>query len=113
MKTLKVWLDEERGRYTALALHLGVSTGRVSQMADHGVPPKFMLMVRDFTKNAVSLEALVSARTPGADVSNPSPDLPHATAAKKTPRAQRDDAREKARKSARRSDGKPSNRNGR
>jgi DNA-binding transcriptional regulator YdaS (Cro superfamily) len=67
MKTLKSWLDDERGRYTALALHLGVSVGRVSQMAKDGVPPKDMLSVRDFTNGAVSLEAMVSARTPGVD----------------------------------------------
>lgn len=63
---LKSWLDEERGRYTALAGHLGVSVGRASQMADDGVPPKFMLAVRDFTGGAVSLEELVEARTPEA-----------------------------------------------
>lgn len=61
---LKPWLDGERGRYTALAAHLGVSVGRVSQMAEDGVPPKFMFAVRDFTTGAVSLEDLVSARTP-------------------------------------------------
>jgi hypothetical protein len=64
MKTLKAWLDEGRGRYTELAAHLGVSVGRVSQMADDGVPPKFMLAVRAFTKEEVSLEAMVAARTP-------------------------------------------------
>lgn len=61
---LKTWLDEERGRYTALAAHLGVSVGRVSQMADNGCPTKFMLSVRDFTGGGVSLEELVEARTP-------------------------------------------------
>lgn len=66
MKTLKAWLDDERGRSTALALHLGVTVARVSQMADAGVPPKFMLSVRDFTGGEVSLEALVAARTPDA-----------------------------------------------
>jgi DNA-binding transcriptional regulator YdaS (Cro superfamily) len=61
---LKAWLDDERGRYTALAVHLGVTVARVSQMAEDGVPPKFMLSVRDFTDGAVSLEELVQARTP-------------------------------------------------
>lgn len=74
MKTLKAWLDEGRGRYTALAAHLGVSVGRVSQMAKDGVPPKDMLAVRDFTTGEVSLEAMVVARTPGA-VEQPSPDV--------------------------------------
>ncbi len=61
---LKSWLDEERGRYTALAEHLGVTVGRVSQMADDGVPPKHMLSVRAFTGDEVSLESLVADRTP-------------------------------------------------
>jgi hypothetical protein len=63
---LKQWLDEERGRCTALAAHLGVSVGRVSQMAADGVPPKFMFSVRDFSGGAVSLESMVAARTPSA-----------------------------------------------
>lgn len=61
---LKTWLDEERGRYTELARLLGVTVGRVSQMADDGVPPKFMLTVRDFTGGKVTLEEMVKARTP-------------------------------------------------
>jgi hypothetical protein len=61
---LKTWLDEERGRYTALAKHLDVTVGRVSQIADDGVPPKFMLKVRDFSAGVVSLEEMVQARTP-------------------------------------------------
>lgn len=64
MSTLKTWLDAERGRATLLANHLGVTLSRVSQMADDGVPPKYMLSVRDFTKRAVSLESMVQARTP-------------------------------------------------
>jgi|GEM_PF-5578760 len=60
---LKTWLEEERGRQKALAEHLGLTAGRVSQMADDGVPPKYMLSVRDFTGGAVSLESLVQDRT--------------------------------------------------
>lgn len=77
MKTLKDWLEEERGRSTALASHLVVTVGRVSQMATEGVPVKFMEKVRDFTGGEVSIEAMVSARTPakaetaGADVARP------------------------------------------
>jgi hypothetical protein len=63
MQTLKTWLDAERGRATALASHLKVTLSRISQMADDGVPPKYMLAVRDFTKGEVTLEALVQART--------------------------------------------------
>jgi DNA-binding transcriptional regulator YdaS (Cro superfamily) len=60
---LKTWLDAERGRYQSLALKLGVTTSRVSQMATDGVPPKFMLAVRDFTGKKVTLESLVKDRT--------------------------------------------------
>lgn len=61
---LKPWLEQERGRFTALAAHLGISVGRMSQIADEGVPNKYMLAVRDFTSGAVSLEEMVQARTP-------------------------------------------------
>lgn len=67
---LKTWLNEERGRYTALAAELGVSVGRISQMADDGVPPKYMLAVRAFTKDVVSLESLVQDRTTTTEPTN-------------------------------------------
>lgn len=70
---LKSWLDAERGRYTALASHLDLTVGRVSQMADDGVPPKYMLSVRDFTGGAVTLEEMVAARTPAAPSEEPAP----------------------------------------
>ena len=60
---LKTWLDAERGRATALAAHLGVSMSRISQISAGGVPNKYMLAVRDFTGNAVTLEAMVRGRT--------------------------------------------------
>lgn len=63
MQTLKTWLDAGRGRATALASHLNLTLSRISQMADDGVPPKYMLAVRDFTSGEVTLEALVQART--------------------------------------------------
>ena len=72
---LKTWLDAERGRYTALAAHLGISVGRASQLADQGVPTKFMLAVRDFTGGEVSLEELVEARTPSSELAG---EVPHA-----------------------------------
>jgi plasmid maintenance system antidote protein VapI len=62
--SLKTWLDAERGRATALAGHLNVSLGRVSQMSQDGVPAKYMLAVRDFTDGEVTLESLVKERTP-------------------------------------------------
>lgn len=61
---LKTWLDAERGRYTALAGHLNVSVGRISQMADEGVPVKYMQAVSAFTKNKVTVAEMVKARTP-------------------------------------------------
>lgn len=61
---LKTWLTTERGRATALAAHLGVTDGRISQMADEGVPTRHMFRVRDFTNNAVTLESMVQAKTP-------------------------------------------------
>lgn len=66
---LKTWLDKERGRQKALAAHLGLTAGRVSQMADDGVPTKYMLSVRDFTQGSVSLESLVQDRTADLDAS--------------------------------------------
>lgn len=59
---LKTWLNAERGRASALALHLGVSQGRITQMADEGVPTKHMRKVRDFTKHIVTLESMVVAK---------------------------------------------------
>lgn len=57
---LKTWLNQERGRATALAEHLQLSLGRISQIAEDGVPKKYMLSVRDFTGNAVTLECMAS-----------------------------------------------------
>jgi hypothetical protein len=64
MLKLKTWLDAERGRATALANHLGVTLSRVSQFSDEGVPPKYMLAVRDFTGGEITLDSMVSERTP-------------------------------------------------
>lgn len=59
---LKTWLDAERGRYTALATHLDVTVGRISQMADEGVPLKHMRAVLDFTDGQVTVEEMVAGR---------------------------------------------------
>lgn len=64
MLKLKTWLDAERGRATALANHLDVTLSRVSQFANDGVPPKYMLAVRDFTNGEVTLDSMVQERTP-------------------------------------------------
>lgn len=60
---LKTWLSEGRGRATALAKHLKVSLGRMSQMASDGVPVQHMPAIRDFTAGAVSIEEMVEERT--------------------------------------------------
>lgn len=59
---LKTWLKEKRGRASSLALHLGVSQGRITQMSDEGVPLGYMRAVRKFTNRAVSLESMVATR---------------------------------------------------
>lgn len=59
---LKAWLEAERGRHKALASYLGVSPGRLTQMAQSGVPAKHMLAVRDFTSGDVTLEEMASER---------------------------------------------------
>lgn len=62
MKSLRDWIDAERGRAAALATHLGVTPARLTQIADAGIPVKFMLRVREFTGGAVSLESMVKNR---------------------------------------------------
>ncbi len=56
---LKAWLDSERGRYARLASLLGVTVGRVSQIARDGVPKAHLLAVRDFTGGEVSIEDML------------------------------------------------------
>lgn len=60
---LKSWLSGGRGRATALAKHLNVSLGRMSQIASDGVPVQHMPAVRDFTSGEVSIEEMVEERT--------------------------------------------------
>ena len=62
MKNLKTWLKEERGRALALARHLGLSQGRITQMASDGVPDKYKLAIREFTGGAVTLESMIETR---------------------------------------------------
>jgi hypothetical protein len=63
---LKTWLDAERGRSAALAAHLALTAGRISQMAADGVPVKFMQVVSAFTGGEVSITDMVDERTPDA-----------------------------------------------
>lgn len=74
MKSLRDWIDEERGRSAALAAHLGVSPARMTQITDAGVPVKFMLQVFGFTRGAVTLESMITNRRPLA--CKPSTDTP-------------------------------------
>lgn len=57
--TLSEWLDGERGRLTALALHFDVTQAAVCQWRTNGVPLARMKAVRDFTDGAVSLDEMV------------------------------------------------------
>jgi len=59
---LKSWFQEERGRHAALAAHLDLSRGRITKMADDGVPIKYLIIVRDFTGGAVTLEEMAEQR---------------------------------------------------
>lgn len=60
---LKSWLEAERGRHAALAAHLDLSPGRITQMADDGVPIKYLIAVRDFTGGSVTLEEMAEQRS--------------------------------------------------
>ena len=62
MKNLKTWLDEERGRSLMLSRHLGLSQGRITQIASDGIPDKYKLAIRDFTNGEVTLESMVVTR---------------------------------------------------
>lgn len=53
------WIDAERGRLTALAIHFDLSQSAVSQWRGNGVPPKRMRAVCDFTNGAVSLDEML------------------------------------------------------
>jgi hypothetical protein len=53
------WLEAEKGRATALALHFGKTPAAISQWKNNGVPVALMKAVRDFTGGAVTLEEMV------------------------------------------------------
>lgn len=57
------WLEAEKGRAAALALHLGVTRSAVSQWKANGVPVNSMKAVRDFTEGAVTLDEMVPETT--------------------------------------------------
>jgi hypothetical protein len=56
---LKSWLEEERGRATAMADHFNVNKTAVFGWKVNGVPPDRMKAVRDFTAGIVSLDDMV------------------------------------------------------
>ncbi len=56
---LTTWLEAEKGRSAALAAHFGVTAAAVSQWKTNGVPLANMKAVRDFTRNAVTLDEMV------------------------------------------------------
>lgn len=62
-KTLKTWLEEERGRAAALAEVLHVTPSAITQAmnGDIRIPPSWYVPIRDFTKGEVTIEALLPA----------------------------------------------------
>lgn len=58
---LKDWLDAKRGRHRELSVALGVTPGRISQMAADGVPKAHLIAVRDFTGGEVSIEEMLES----------------------------------------------------
>jgi len=61
---LTAWLDEERGRATAMAEHFGVNKTAVFGWKVNGVPPDRMKAVREFTGGAVTLDDMVPEAKP-------------------------------------------------
>ena len=53
------WLEAEKGRSAALAVHFDVSASAISQWKANGVPLDNMKAVREFTGGAVTLEEMV------------------------------------------------------
>jgi len=60
-KTLRQWLDEERGRATALAAKLGVTISAVTQVADGDirVPPSWYAVIVEMSEGEVPFERLL------------------------------------------------------
>lgn len=64
---LNTWLENERGRSEALAVHIGVTNSAISQWKTNGVPVTHMEAVRDFSGGQITLEQLVSAAAEARD----------------------------------------------
>jgi hypothetical protein len=56
---LTTWLEAEKGRSAEMAAHFKKTPAAVSQWKINGVPVGLMKAVRDFTRNAVTLEEMV------------------------------------------------------
>ena len=57
---LHEWLNIERGRLTALARHLQLTPGAVSQMrGPRGVPAKWIHRIRRWTKDEVTIAEML------------------------------------------------------
>lgn len=54
------WLDKEKGRAKAVALHFGVTDSAVSQWRDNGVPISKMEALSKFTGGKVSLKEMLT-----------------------------------------------------
>lgn len=67
-RTLHEWLRAETGRNLALARHLRLTEGRISQMSVTGVPDKYKLAISQFTGGAVSVESMVRQRAPNQKI---------------------------------------------
>lgn len=67
-KSLRQWLDEERGRATALAGKLGVSISAVTQAADGDirVPSTWYAVIVEMSDGQVPFEALLPAQKAAA-----------------------------------------------
>ena len=53
------WLDAEEGRNAKVAERFGVSPGAVTQWRSRGVPKAYMLQLRKFTRNKVTLAEML------------------------------------------------------
>jgi len=56
---LKAWLKQESGRAAEMARHFNLTESAVNYWANQGVPVRRMKAVRDYTRNAVTLDEMV------------------------------------------------------